>query len=105
MSYILRFTQQYQISNAQVFLELETQFQALEMHTPKFPRGRRYQPLAGGEPTNTLVWECAFDSLTDIEAALKIIADDPMHTELFEKQSPYIVQSRTEIYKEIDFKS
>jgi hypothetical protein len=102
MSYILVFVQQYQPSAAQAFLKLEADFKALERRSPQFPQGKRYQLLSGGEPANTLIWECEFASLEDVQNALKKMADDPTHTALFEKQLPYIVETRTEIYKVLD---
>ena len=102
MSYVLRLIQQYHPSHIQDFFELEAQFQALERRSPQFPRGRRYQPFSGAEQTNTLVWECEFDSLAEVQEALKKMDDDPTHTALFEKQAPCIVGMRTEIYKVLD---
>ncbi len=55
--------------------------------------------LSDGEPVNTLVWECEFASLEDVQHALKEMADDPAHAVLFERQLPYILEARTEIYK------
>lgn len=102
MPYILRFVQQYQPSAARTFLELEAQFQELEYASPLLPKGRRYQPVSGSEPTNTLVWECEFASLADVQKALEKIAEDPAHTTLFEKQLQHISRMRTEIYKVLD---
>jgi hypothetical protein len=99
MSYILRLVQQYQPSSAQLFLKLESEFQKLERRSPQFPQGKRYQLLSQGEPTNTLVWEAEFASLDDVQSALNKLADDPIHAALFEKQRPYIIDMRTEIYK------
>lgn len=103
MSYILRFVQQYHPSDASAFLELEAKFTDLELRTPQFPQGKRYQPLAAGEPTNTLIWECELESLADVQNALEKIADNAAHTKLFEKQSKYIVGARTEVYKMLKF--
>lgn len=102
MSFILRFTQQYQPSANRAFFELEAQFQKLERSVPQLPIGRRSQPLSGVMPTNTLVWECEFPSLADVQDALKKIAEDPTHTKLFEKQAVYIIEARTEIYEVLD---
>jgi hypothetical protein len=102
MPYILRFVQQYQPSAAQAFLQLEAEFRELERRSPQFPQGTRYQLLLEGEITNTLVWECAFASLNDVQNALKKMSEDPTHASLFEKQLPYIVEARTEIYKVLD---
>ena len=102
MSYILRFVQQYQPSAARKFFELETQFRDLELCSPHLPKGKRYQPLSGREPANTLVWECEFPSLAGIQKALETLIDDSAHTALFEKQLPYISKMRTEIYQVLD---
>src|ERR1035437_3395204 len=102
MSYILLFVQQYQPSAARAFFQLEAEFQEMERSSPQLPQGRRYQLLSEGEPTNTFVWECEFASLNDVQDALEKIADDPTHTALFEKQLPYIIEMRTEIYKVLD---
>lgn len=102
MSYILLFVQRYQASAAEAFLKLEAEFKELECRSPQLPQGRRYQMLSGCEQTNTLLWECEFASFDDVQNALKEMADDPTHTALFNKQRPYIVESRTEIYKVLD---
>jgi hypothetical protein len=99
MSYVLLFVQKYQPSAAEVFFKLEAEFAELERCSPQFPQGRRYQLLSEGEPTNTLLWQCEFASLDDLRRALKEMSDDPTHMALFEKQLPYIVEMRTEIYK------
>ena len=103
MTYILRFVQQFEPGNANAYLELEKQFKDIERVNPSFPKAKRYQPVSGAEPSNSLVWESEFESLQAIEAALKVIADDPTHTELYGKQSKFITSARTEIYKIVDF--
>lgn len=94
--------QKYQPAAVAEFLKLEADFEALEHSSPQFVQVRRYQLLSEGEPTNTLLWKCEFASLDDVQNALKKMADDPTHSALFEKQSPYIVEMRTEIYKVLD---
>lgn len=102
MSYILHFVQKYQPSAAEDFFKLEVEFKKLERCSPAFPQGRRFQLLSDGRPTNTMVWEGEFASLDDVQNALKQLADDPAHTELFEKQLPYIVEMHTEIYQVLE---
>jgi hypothetical protein len=102
MSYILLLVQQYQPAAAQEFFKLERDFIELEHSSPQFPQGRRYQLLSEGEPTNTILWRSEFASLEDVQNALRKMADDPIHSALFEKQLPYIVEMRTEIYKVLD---
>jgi len=99
MAYILRFTQSYQPAHHQEVLKLEAQFKDLERKNPDFPQGRRYQPVASGEATHSLIWECEFASLNDVEKALDKIEANPTHTELFAKQSPYFTNMRTELFK------
>jgi hypothetical protein len=102
MSYILLLVQEYQPSAAGEFLKLEADFEKLEHSSPQFPPGKRYQLVSEGEPTNTLLWKCEFASLEDVQNALKKMANDPTHSALFQKQLPYIVKMRTEIYEVLD---
>jgi hypothetical protein len=83
-------------------MELEARFQELERNAPHLPQGKRYQPVSGGVPTNTLIWECECASLDEVQSAIKKLAEDPAHTELFEKQSSYLLKSCTEIFKVLD---
>ena len=103
MAYILRFTQQFQAAHHGEVIKLEAQFKELERRNPEFPQGRRYQPLASGEATHSLIWECEFPSLHDVEEALQKIEANAKHTELFAKQSPFFTGMRTEIFKVLDF--
>ena len=103
MVYILRFTQNYQPAHHKAVLELEAQFKQLETRRPDFPQGRRYQPLASGEPNHSLIWECELPSLAEVQKALKMIEADPTHTDLFSKQSPYFTCMRTEIFQILEF--
>ncbi len=102
MPYILRLIQQYHPSFAHKFMELESRFQELERDTPSLPKGKRYQPLSGSEPTNTLIWECEFSSLAEVQSAIDDMAAHPGHFVLFEEQLPYISKTVTEIYKVLD---
>jgi hypothetical protein len=102
MAYILRFTQEYQPAHHRAVLELEAQFKELERRQPDFPQGRRYQPLASGEATHSLIWESEFASLADLQKALEKIETHPKHTELLAKQSPFFTTMRTEIFKTLD---
>ena len=103
MSYILRFTQSYLPAHHKMVLDLEAQFEELERRNSNFPRGRRYQPLASGEPNHSLIWESEFPSLAAVQEALKVIQEDPTHTDLFSKQSPYFTNMRTEIFQTLEF--
>ncbi len=103
MTYVLRFIQSYKPAHRQEFLALEAQFQDLERQSETLPKGRRFQPLAGSEPTHTLIWECEFPSLAAVQDALRSFDNDPKHTVLLQQQAPYIVQMRTEILECLTF--
>ncbi len=103
MAFVLRIIQSYKPAHRKEFLALESRFEDLERNSKTLPRGRRSQPLAGGEPTNTLIWECEFPSLAALQEALTSFDNDPEHSRLFEQQAPYIVQVRTEILERLTF--
>ncbi len=103
MPYILRFVQRYQPEQRAQFMELEAKFAALEQRRSDFPKGRRSQPYAGREPSNTLLWECEFPSLAEAQAALALIASDPEHETLFRQQVPYMRELYTEINEVLEF--
>jgi hypothetical protein len=84
-------------------MELEAKFKELERRNPDFPQGRRYQPVAGAESNHTLIWECEFPGLDEVQAALAKVAADDTHTELFKQQSPFITDMRTEILQVLEF--
>lgn len=103
MTYVLRFIQSYKPAHRKEFIALESQFEDLERRSKTLPHGRRSQPLAGSEPSHSLIWECEFTSLAAVQQALKSFEDDPEHTRLFEQQAPYILQMRTEILERLTF--
>lgn len=83
-------------------MQLERQFLELERTVPEFPKGRRYQPVSGREPSNTLVWECEFPTMEALLAALRFLEADPRHEKLFVKQSRYFLDAYTEIYRSLE---
>jgi hypothetical protein len=101
MTYVLRFVQSYKPAHRQEFLALESKFQDLERRSEVLPKGCRSQPLASGEPNNSLIWECEFESLAAVQEAMRSLEDDPTHALLFKQQAPYIEQIRTEILERI----
>ncbi len=103
MPYILRFTQSYLPAHHKAVLDLEAQFEELERRNANFPRGRRYQPVASGEPNHSLIWEREFPSMAAVQEALKVIEADPTHTDLFSKQSRFFTNMRTDIFKTLEF--
>ena len=102
MAYMLRFIQQFRISEEQAFLELEKRFAELERANPSLPRGLRMRPVSGREPGHTLVWECQFGSLQELNGALETLGRSEEHSRLFAQQSPLMTQSYTEIYELLD---
>src|SRR5271157_125005 len=102
MAYMLRFVQQFRISEERAFLELEKRFAELERANPALPQGLRMRPVSGREPGHTLVWECRFESLHELNGALETLGHSEEHSRLFALQSPLMNQSHTEIYELLD---
>jgi hypothetical protein len=102
MPYILRFVQHYRPVDRAVFMELESQFAAMERRRDDFPKGRRFQPYAGREPTCTLIWESEFPTLAKAQEALARIEGDAEHEKLFRQQVPYMTDAYTEINEVLD---
>jgi hypothetical protein len=97
MAYVLRFVQRYRPADREVFMNLEAQFVAMEQRRPEWPQGKRRQPYASREQVSTLIWECEFGSLAEIQQALAVMSADREHEELFRKQVPYMAEAYTEI--------
>ena len=107
MPMILRFVQRYQPDKRAEFMALEAAFARLEQRRPDLPQGRRSQPWSGKEPANTLIWECRFESLADLEkglAALTALSGDPEHEALLRQQAPFMTDTWTEILEVIECK-
>lgn len=102
MSYKLRFVQNFRQDKIKEYLELEKQFAGMEEKYPEFPKGRRYLPVTGREASNTLIWECEFNTLEAAQEALAFLINDSRHEDLFTIQSEYIIGTYTEIYKPYD---
>lgn len=99
MSYKLRFVQKFILGKSIEFLEIEKQFAEFEKQYPEFPKGRRYLPLSGIHPSNTLIWECDFDSLEELHRAHRFLMNDSRHEDLFRKQAEYMLDTYTEVYR------
>ena len=99
MAYKLRFVQKIDQSKKNEFLEVERMFMAFEQANPHMPQGRRFLPVTGKEPTNTLIWECEFDTLEAVTAQLQAIYDNPEHEILLQQQIPFMQDSYAEIYE------
>jgi hypothetical protein len=102
MGYKLRFVQQFKQEFASEYLAIERQFAALEQRSPEFPKGKRYLPYIGREASNTLIWECDFNTLEEAQQALAFLHADTRHEELFQQQAKYILGTHTEILKPYD---
>ena len=96
----LRFVQRFKQSGRRDFTELEREFVQLEQHEPTFPKARRFIPVTGREPSNTMIWEAEFNNMEEASRALEIIEGNAIHNKLFIKQSAYMLDAYTEIYEE-----
>ncbi len=97
MAYVLRFVQRYRPAERKQFMDLEAEFCAMENRRSDWFHGRRYQPYAGREPSNTLIWETDFCTLAEVQEALDRIAADAEHEKLFRQQAPFMTDAYTEI--------
>jgi hypothetical protein len=104
MPYVLRFVQRYRPQDREEFMRLEALFADLERRHPEFPQGRRSQPYAGREPGNTLIWDCRFETMPELNRALEILGSSPEHAALYRQQVPFMTDAWTEIYEVLDFK-
>jgi hypothetical protein len=101
MSFKLRFVQRFKQEYISEYLEMEKRFIEMEQKYPEFPRGKRYLPYTGREPSNTLIWECDFETLEAAQHALSFMMSDNRHEDLFQQQSKFILGTWTEIYQEV----
>jgi hypothetical protein len=102
MTFVLRFVQRFRPADEKAFLALEARFAALEQRRKGLPKGRRMRPYAGREPSNTLIWECAFPTLEGAREALDRLASDPEHERLLRRQIPFFLEAYTEIYEVLE---
>lgn len=102
MPYKLRFVQRFQLSKQTKFMDIEKQFAAFEQQYPEFPKGKRYTPVTGQMPANTLVWECDFESMDALRQAHDFLMGDDRHEDLFQVQAEYMLDAYTEIYQPYD---
>jgi len=102
MSYKLRFVQTFKQEYLKQYLEIEKQFEEFEKKHAAAPQGRRYLSCAGRDASNTLIWECDFPTLEEVQQAQAFFLTDTTHDELYQTQVQYIVGTYTEIYKPFD---
>lgn len=98
MAYLLRFVQRIDQAHRAEFLAIERQFERFEQ-AHGMPRGRRYLPVSGAQPTNTLIWECEFGTLELVTQQLAAMQAHPEHERLLAMQLPFMQESYTEIYE------
>jgi len=101
MPVLLRLVQRFKHARKAEFMELEKQFADLE-HQGILPKGERFAPIAGREPGNTVVWQCRFEHLAAVEAAMKLFETEPGHAGLAKKQSPFFQDSWIELYEVLE---
>ena len=97
--YKLRLVQEIKKEYQDRFLELEREFVALEERDPTMPRGRRYLPVTGKEPTNTLIWEAEYETLEEAVRMLAVMEQNEEHTALLAEQIGCMRRTWTELYK------
>ncbi|NMB73487.1 MAG: hypothetical protein GYA22_15215 [Bacteroidales bacterium] len=102
MGILLRILQQYDPASESSFMDLERMFQKLEIEQSNFPKGKRFQPLAGAENSNTLIWQAEFPDLEAAGKALNFFQQNPDHERLFRQQVLLIKNMRIELYKSLD---
>jgi len=101
MSFKLRFVQKISQKDMDMFLEIEKKFVEFERKTPSVPCGKRYLPLSGKEPLNSLIWECEFKSMGELLEGMNAIFDNSEHEELLLQQKQYMEDNYVEIYEEL----
>jgi len=102
MSYKMRFVQMFDKGASKRFLELESNFIELEKRTPGMKCGRRYVPVMGREPTNTMVWEADYDTMEEAVQALQAIEGNTEHDQFLDEQIQYMRDAYVEIYRELE---
>jgi len=98
----MRILQKFHPVDEAEFMRLERLFMALEQSNPDLPQGRRFKPLAGAEPCNTLVWEGDFESLEAAHRALSSFSGNEEHERLLAEQIPFFREARIEFLEAIE---
>jgi len=103
MSVTMRIVQRFDPRYEKEFMALEKEFARLEAERPDYPKGSRLQPISGGEPCNTLIWEGQFADVEEARKALDFFEGDAAHEALLAKQLPYFRDVRVEFYRNLEF--
>jgi hypothetical protein len=102
MSVTMRIIQQFDATKEKEFMDFEKKFAELETARHDFPKGKRLQPISGGEPCNTLIWQCEFPDIQTAYKTLDFFSGDASHEKLLEGQLPFFRQVKIEFYKNLD---
>jgi uncharacterized protein YcgI (DUF1989 family) len=84
----VRISQTFQPAQEAQFMELEERFAQMERRRPELPQGRRYRPVSGPQPTNTLIWEADFPTLEEAQRAVRGFTLDEEHERYAAEQRP-----------------
>ncbi len=103
MSVTMRIIQQFDATKENEFMDFEKKFADMEKERPDYPKGKRMQPIASGEPCNSLIWQCEFQTIGEAYKTLDFFNGDAAHEKLLEGQLPYFRQVKIEFYKNLDF--
>jgi hypothetical protein len=103
MSVTMRVIQRFSFGYEKEFMALEKKFAELEAVRADFPKGKRMQPISGGEAQNTLIWECEFPDLGSAQKTLDFFATDAEHDALFIQQQPFFESVRIEFFRNLVF--
>lgn len=101
MAYKLRFVQYFDKSDTEAFWKWEKKFVELEEKTPELKVGRRYAPIIGREPTNTMIWEAEYDTMEEAVRVLETLDQNSEHDELLENQIKYMRDTYVELYQQM----
>lgn len=101
MAYRLRFVQHYNKKDSEAFLRLERKFMALEQEENSLVVAKRFMPITGKEPTNTLIWEADLPGMDDVVSLMSSIEQDSTHDKLLQEQIVYMTDYYVEILKEL----
>lgn len=103
MSITMRLIQQFDAPNEAEFMRIERKFAEMEARRPDYPKGKRLQPISGGLPSNTFIWECVFPDIQSAHDSMSFFHGDDEHEELFARQGPLIRDVRIEFYQNLEF--
>ena len=101
MVYKLRFVQYFDKSDTEAFWKWEKKFVELEEKTPELKVGKRYAPIIGREPTNTMIWEAEYDTMEEAVRVLETLDQNSEHDKLLENQIKYMRDTYVELYQQM----